>query len=76
MKAKPVYPCRYHGLDMHPTGCFRMEMTVLNKHEASGAPANSRGFTSALKSIDFERGIAVTLNSIYTFNPEDVTHAQ
>jgi hypothetical protein len=66
---KPTYKCIFHGLDEIAGGCgYRLDMTVL-QHHASGAPKGTRGRSSLLKSIDFERGIAVTLNSIYQFEP-------
>jgi len=66
---KPVIACELHGLIEGSTGHYHLEMTVLVKHEASGAPAGSRGFSSSLESVDFQRGIAVTRNSIYSFEP-------
>lgn len=65
--SKPTYLILLHGLEQrYPTG-FVLDMTILESHEASGAPTGTRGNSSLLLSIDFERGIAITLNSIYQF---------
>lgn len=71
MKTRPIYRCQFHDLFRFPDGNWGMEMTILDDHVASGVPAGSSGNTSALRSIDFELGIAITQNSIYQFNPEE-----
>lgn len=64
---RPFYQCQVHAF-IRVGNHWVMDMTVLVRHTASGYPAGTRGTTSNLLSIDFERGIAVTRNSIYQFN--------
>jgi hypothetical protein len=68
--AKPTYHCKFHNLHQTIAGDWRMEMTVLSKHEASGAPAGSRGSSSSVQSIDFRNGVCITRNTVYVFEPQ------
>lgn len=64
------YHCKANGLFQFPGGQWGLMIKVLDDHE--NAPAGSEGHTSALRSIDFEHGVAVTLNSVYVFDPNDL----
>lgn len=44
---------------------------LIDPHPFNGAKVGDRITTSPLRSIDFERGIAVTQNTIYIFEPEN-----
>ena len=66
MGNKPVYFCNFIGMNRAPGGkTWHMCIEILEPHKASGKPAGWVGNTSAILSMDFERGICVTLNSIY-----------
>lgn len=64
------YHCKARGLYQLPDGHWVMGIKVLDEHV--NAPAGTEGRTSALRSIDFEHGVAVTRNSVYVFDPNDL----
>ncbi len=60
----PTYFCEF--IDLVPLdGGFAMRAVVTTPSRSF--PSGSEIRTSKLKSIDFERGIAVTQNSVYCF---------
>lgn len=60
---RSTYCCICHGF--RQIGNFWvMEMTIDETHE-NGYRAGTRGHSSRVKSVDFERGIVETLNSTY-----------
>ena len=70
MKVRPTVRCECQGLEVREgaTGdvlCMRLRLL-----EDAGSISNgSVGTTSAIVSIDFERGVCITLNTLYTFDP-------
>ncbi len=60
---KPVYKCKLMGIDTTDFG------SVVAKVRLLGTPSDSYLRTSPILSIDFERGVCITLNSIYQFEP-------
>lgn len=59
-----VYRCKLRRFD----DCgyeWRANVMLLDDHKDLGGQAGEMCVTSAIKSIDFERGIIVTKNSIY-----------
>jgi hypothetical protein len=68
MAEKPTYRCECHGFVPMGSG-WVMQMVISDDHAAYGYRAGTSGHTSKIKSIDFERGIVETRNSIYIMEP-------
>lgn len=51
-------------------GFYRLQVRMLEDHKGAGGLKGQDTITSNVKSIDFERGIAITKNSIYHWAPE------
>lgn len=64
---KPLYRTKIHNVIQIEGGDYVLYMTIEKPHVASGMPEGTKGYSSELLSIDFERGIAITKNSLYLF---------
>lgn len=62
-----VYRCKFLEIFHYPCNDIRARVILLDNHKAMGGNAGDTCTTSKLKSIDFERGIIVTQNSMYLF---------
>lgn len=64
-----TYRCKHPSVNPFPdSDGYRLTAVLLEYHE-NGLPPGATAYSSRLRSVDFERGIAVTQNSIYHWNP-------
>lgn len=64
------YRCEFIRLtETRAAGYVQACVRLLEDHKGAGGSAGETCFTSRVRSIDFERGILVTQNNIYTWKP-------
>lgn len=72
-----VFKCRFISLcgyagdpvtDVPSSALVRAKVMMREDHDKWGGRAGEVTFTSAVRSVDFERKLIVTLNNIYDFN--------
>jgi hypothetical protein len=60
--------CELISLSQHYSSTiFTARIKRLESHPRLGAPKDCETITSAIRSIDFDKGLIVTENNIYTF---------